>query len=557
MKQISVGLIFNVKDGSLQKIKKELDSINKNSANELYALELELHEQKMEHIQEYSKTYKDLQSDIQSALNEDIQSIFNGNVHYFRSLINELFSSLQSVITKGFATSISAAFMESSVIESMNKSLASAIDGLGSNGAVGGIIGKATGLQIGQSSLGEVVGDALAGFGIASAVGGLVGSFISNNENAAKTQKYTQIGAAGGATTGAAIGSFVPVIGTSLGALVGGLVGGLGGTLFGSFNSTKLTTTAQGVELISKATKDNVNAREFADKKEVKKKWWGFQSNTSNWREHYNASSLALKGIQQSIRGYEYLLQDIGGGVKSLSIAKGDYKSYADILNAGAKELIKSFYEAPHNALKEHLITPNINAIYSVWEEYAKSMNKQVSEALSESLTAFVSTGQSFQVWLYQFKDQSIEGLKYQEELARKQVDRILESLGASDVNIDNYLSYREEALKESFDPQTIEQINALGEALMQSADASKKYEEALKGENKTKLNMIDPFLQKVKKLEDYKLEQESSSEKLQVNMLTTLKSLLRVNQESLEVSQAEATSPNPSPLFKRDSMNS
>lgn len=124
-------------------------------------------------------------------------------------------------------------------------------------------------------------------------------------------------------------------------------------------------------------------------------------------------------------------------------------------------------------------------------------------------------------------------------------------------MNIDNYLSYREEALKESFDPQTIEQINALGEALMQSADASKKYEEALKGENKTKLNMIDPFLQKVKKLEDYKLEQESSSEKLQVNMLTTLKSLLRVNQESLEVSQAEATSPNPSPLFKRDSMNS
>ena len=78
-----------------------------------------------------------------------------------------------------------------------------------------------------------------------------------------------------------------------------------------------------------------------------------------------------------------------------------------------------------------------------------------------------------------------------------------------------------------------------------------------VKDESKTKLHLIDPFLQKVKKLEDYKLEQESSSEKLQVNMLTTLKSLLRVNQESLEVSQAEATSPNPSPLLKRDSINS
>lgn len=550
MKQISVKFTFNVKDGSLQKIKKELDSINKNSANELYALELKLHEQKMEYIQEYSKAYKDLQSDMQSALNEDMQSIFNGNVHYFRSLINELFSSLQSVITKGFATSISAAFMESRVIESMNKSIASAIDGsLFSN-----LFDKNRIVNVQKEDwhLSEVVGAAFAGFGIGNVAGGLVGNFSSDKENTAKTQKYTQIGA----MAGTAIGSFIPVIGTAAGAVLGGLVGGIGGALVGSFDSTKLTTT-KGVELISKATKDNVNAREFVDKKEVKKKWWGLQSNTSNWKEYHNASSLTLKGIQQSIRGYEYLLQDIGGGVKSLSIAKGDYKSYADILNAGAKGLIKSFYESPHNALKEHLITPNINKIYNMWADYAKSMNKQISEALSESLTAFVSTGQNFQVWLYTFKGQTSEAARYSAELAALQVERLQESLGASDVNIDNYLSYREEALRENFDPQTIERINALGEALMQSADASKKYEEALKGENKTKLNMIDPFLHKVKKLEDYKLEQESSSEKIQVNILTTLKSLLRVNQESLEVSQAGTSSPNPSPLFKRDSINS
>lgn len=548
MKQISIKFTFNVKDGSLQKIKKELDSINKNSANELYALELKLHEQKMEYIQEYSKAYKDLQSNMQSALNEDIQSIFNGNVHYFRSLINELFSSLQSVITKGFATSISAAFMESRVIESMNKSIASAIDGsLFSN-----LFDKNRIVNVQKEDwhLSEVVGAAFAGFGIGNVAGGLVGNFSSDKENAAKTQKYTQIGAAGGATTGAAIGSFVPVIGTAAGAVLGGLVGGIGGALVGSFDSKKLTTT-QGVELISKATKDNVNAREFVDKKEVKKKWWGLQNNTSNWREHYNASNLALKGIQQSIRGYEYLLQDIGGGVKSLSIAAGRYKDYDEILNTGAKELIRSFFEAPSKTLKSISPTPNINKIYNMWADYAKSVDKQVSEALSESLTAFVSTGQNFQSWLYTFKGQTSEAARYSAELAALQVERLQESLGVSDVNIDNYLSYREEALRENFDPQTIERINALGEALMQSADASKKYEEALKGENKTKLNMIDPFLHKVKKLEDYKLEQESSSEKLQVNILTTLKSLLRVNQESLEVSQAGTSSPHPSPLLK------
>lgn len=550
MKQISVKFTFNVKDSSLQKIKKELDSINKNSANELYALELKLHEQKMEYIQEYSKAYKDLQSDMQSALNEDIQSIFNGNVHYFRSLINELFSSLQSVITKGFATSISAAFMESRVIESMNKSIASAIDGsLFSN-----LFDKNRIVNVQKEDwhLSEVVGAAFAGFGIGNVAGGLVGNFSSDNENAAKTQKYTQIGAAGGATTGAAIGSFVPVIGTAAGAVLGGLVGGIGGALIGSFSSSKLTTKAKGVELVSKATKDNVSAREYADMQKDSKKYWVLRKPSKSWTEYYSASNIVLRNIREGIRGYEYLLQDIGGGVKSLSIAAGRYKDYDEILNTGAKELIKSFFEAPSKTLKSISPTPNINKIYNMWADYAKSVDKQVSEALSESLTAFVSTGQNFQSWLYTFKGQTSEAARYSAELAALQVERLQESLGASDVNIDNYLSYREEALRENFDPQTIERINALGEALMQSADASKKYEEALKGENKTKLNMIDPFLHKVKKLEDYKLEQESSSEKLQVNILTTLKSLLRVNQESLEVSQAGTSSPNPS-LYSRE----
>ena len=504
-------------------------------ANRLYEVELKLHEQKMRHIQEYSKTYEDLKSNINSALNENINNALNGKFVSLSNFGEDLFSSMQTSITKGFATSISAAFMESSVIESMNKSLASAIDGLGSNGAVGGIIGKATGLQIGESTLGEVAGDSLAGFGIASAVGGLVGNFISDKENAAKTQKYAQSGAAGGAAVGAAIGSFVPVIGTAVGALVGGLVGSIGGTLIGSFSSSKLTTKAKGVELTSKATKDNVSAREFADMQKDSKKWWGLKKSSKSWTEYYSASNIALRGIREGIRGYEYLLQDIGVGAQELSVAAGRYADYDSVLNAGAKELIKAFYNSPTRALKNTTITPNIDAIYSVWEEYAKSVNKQVSEALSESLSTFISTGQSFQNWLYTYNGQDDEAARYAAELAALQVERIQEGLGVSDVGIDNYLAYREEALKKSFDPHTIEQINALGEALMQSADASKKYEEALKGENKTKLNMIDPYLEANKKLEEINIQEKDTNEKLQVAMLTTLKQMLRVSQESLE----------------------
>ncbi len=362
-----------------QKIKSGQISIEQ--ANRLYEVELKLHEQKMRHIQEYSKTYEDLKSNINSALDENINNALNGKFVSLSNFGEDLFSSMQTSITKGFATSISAAFMESSVIESMNKSLASAIDGLGSDGAVGGIIGKATGLQIGESTLGEVAGDSLAGFGIASAAGGLVGNFISDKENAAKTQKYGQSGAAG-----AAIGSFVPVIGTAVGALVGGLVGSIGGALIGSFSSSKLTTKAKGVELISKATKDNVSAREFADMQKDSKKYWGLKKSSKSWTEYCSASNIALRNIREGIRGYEYLLEDIGGGVKEIVVRAGRYKDYDEILNAGAKELIKSFFEAPSKALKSTAPTPNTDAIYKVWEEYAKSVNKKVSEALSPRL---------------------------------------------------------------------------------------------------------------------------------------------------------------------------
>lgn len=516
-----------------QKIKSGQISIEQ--ANRLYEVELKLHEQKMRHIQEYSKTYEDLKSNINSALNENINNALNGKFVSLSNFGEDLFSSMQTSITKGFATSISAAFMESSVIESMNKSLASAIDGLGSNGAVGGIIGKATGLQIGESTLGEVAGDSLAGFGIASAAGGLVGNFISDKENAAKTQKYAQSGAAGGAAAGAAIGSFVPVIGTAVGALVGGLVGSIGGALIGSFSSSKLTTKAKGVELISKATKDNVSAREFADMQKDSKKYWGLKKSSKSWTEYYSASNIALRNIREGIRGYEYLLEDIGGGVKEIVVRAGRYKDYDEILNAGAKELIKSFFEAPSKALKSTAPTPNTDAIYKVWEEYAKSVNKKVSEALSESLNTFITTGQSFQTWLYTYKGEDAKAARYGAELAQMSLERLQEALGAADVNIDNYLSYREEALRENFDPHTIERINALGEALIQSADASKKYEEALKGENKTKLNMIDPYLEKAKKMAEIDERSKDTSEKLQVAMLSTLKQMLRVSQESLE----------------------
>lgn len=176
---------------------------------------------------------------------------------------------------------------------------------------------------------------------------------------------------------------------------------------------------------------------------------------------------------------------------------------------------------------------PDLSAVYNAWVSYARSVNKEVSEALSESLQKYVDSGNSFEAWKLEFEGKSVEAAKFNADLAKKQVDRILETLGAENVTIDNFMAFREEALKTSFDPQTIERINLLGEYLMSASEATKKYEEALKDETKTKLNLIDPFLNKARKLDETSTDNADTSEKLLVSILSTLKQSLRVSQEN------------------------
>lgn len=546
--------------------------IELSQVNALYAAENALHEQKMKHIQEYNVYAEQTMTSLNYNLSSALQGLMNGGgMHVFENMFKEA----QNSITQGFSNALSDAFMNSKVMESMQKSLGSVLEKITGEGGFLDKLFNSNGLG---GKISEALGSVMAGFGLGQAAGGLVGSFTSNEENKKQTQLGNTIGSAAGAGIGAIFG---PV-----GSIIGGVAGGILGSLIGSFSSTKTESIGKGVELTQRATKESINAREYEDFKTTKTSWWGLSKKESFHTNFYDANSRALKQIQNTLRAYEYALQDIGGSFASIGVDAGRYSSYADIANAGAKELIANFLDIPKTITEEYTTTslhrfhidiskgvqksiqdslgenqrlvmagftlgsqaigivettltreienPDLTAVYKVWEEYAKSVDKEVNEALLESLNSYINTGNNFQTWLYNFRGQESEALKFQAELAKQQVDRLMETLGASDINIDNYLEYREQAIKQSFDPDTIANINALGEALMASSDATKKYEEALKGENKTKLNMIDPFLAKTKKLEEIQQEKDTTQEKLSVQMLATLKQMLRVSQESL-----------------------
>lgn len=510
-------------------IQKKLQSgeISLEQANALYAVEERAHEAKMRQIAEYSEAYENLRRNIDNALEENIANALTGKFSSTKDFFKDLFDSMQTSFTQGLAQSMAQAIMSAEVMESFTKTFSTAIEGVSSlfGGAEGGIANVAGANE--QSTFTQGFGSALAG----AVTGYSFGNMVYNSMNAGYTSKGDKwrnagIGASAlaGGSAGAYVGSAFGPWGTAIGGLIGGVVGGISSALgFAAFGQ-KLEQTGQGIQLWSKGTKDSLNASLYADMKETTKKWW--KKSTKEWTQYYAADEVSLRSVRSVLASYEYLLEDIGGGVKEISIAAGRYNDYVSLANTGAKALINAFLSG---------LNVDTNAIYSVWASYASSVNKSVSEALSESLQKYVDTGNTFEAWKLEFEGKSAEALKLQANLANKQVDRLLETLGANDITIDNYLNYREQALRQSFDPQTIENINALGEYLMNAAQASKKYEEALKEESKTKLNLIDPFLNKAKKVDEIQTSNADTSEKLLVQILSTLKQTLRLNQESQE----------------------
>ena len=480
----------------------------------------------MKNIAEYSAAYENLKSNINSALEENITNALTGKFSSTKDFFKDLFSSMQISFTQGLAQSMAQALMSSQVMEGFTKTFSTAIEGVSSlfgGGATGGlanVAGEASGTS-GAQLFGSVAAGAVTGFSF--------GNMVYNSVNdgfTSKADKWRNAGigvsALAGAGGGAAIGSFAGPVGTAIGSVVGGIVGGVSAALgFAAFGS-KLEQTGQGLQLWAKATKDDLNASLYADMKQTTKKWW--RKSSKEWTEYYAADTQSLINVRNAFRSYEWFLQDLGVGVKEIAVSAGRYGDYVSVANAGARAFINAYLAG---------LNVDTNAIYNAWASYASSVNKSVSEALSESLQKYIDSGNSFEAWKLEFEGKSVEAAKFNADLAKKQVDRILETLGAENVTIDNFMAFREEALKTSFDPQTIERINLLGEHLMSASEASKKYEEALKDETKTKLNLIDPFLSKARKLDEISTDNADTSEKLLVSILSTLKQSLRVSQEN------------------------
>ncbi len=506
----------------------------------------------MKQISEYSQTYENLKKNIDSALENNIQNALTGKFSNTKDFFKDLFSSMQQSFTQGLAQSMAQAIMSNAVMEAFTHTFSDAmesISGAFGDNVAGGLAG-ASGVEGGTgSAVMGFIGQSAAGATAGYTLGGMLENALITDGYESTVVKNTKALRAGMSVGGAAIGA---AIGGPVGALIGGTIGGVASSLISSFKTQKISQTAQGVQLWDTATKEHISGSLYSDMKKTTKSWWGLSKKTTRWTDYASTDLQSMRVIQTTLRSYEYLLEDIGAGFKEISVSAGRYSSYADIANRGAKSVIAAYLGLDEYVKETYTRTltffgrtfslgqatrwvenSQLNAIYNVWASYAKSVNKEVSEALAESLQAYVDTGNTFEAWKLEFEGKGTEALEFAADLANQQVERILETLGAKDVTIDNYLQFREEMLKKSFDPQTIEYLNTLGEYLMSAAEATQKYEDALKEETKTKLNLIDPFLAKTAKIDDFAASNADSQEKISISILSTLKQMLRIEQEN------------------------
>ena len=385
-----------------------------------------------------------------------------------------------------------------------------------------------TGIVAGQGGWGSMAG-ASAGIG-QMAVGGLVGygvGTLGDKLFGADTQAGN-LGALGGAI-GTAI---LPGLGTAIGAGLGSVIGGM-------FGSTKVTDT--GILFNSLSSYNNFDALSYVDKE--KSSWFSSSSSTDtsalgkdveerinsvfhtydyllNQLEIFN-SNLAITGgkysqdsfIDEIARSFlgtitgggkedikSSLLKQVEGLTDPMDIAnilyKGlfgrlpeefnngsgvDYEYFVNALNSlGTEGIINNLIargtaETLNSSLKQS------NELLDVWKKYAKSVDKNVMETLSEAFGEYTTKKRSFDIWRSSSYGDDIGALGKKKDYALQDLKFTLDSVGDSTITVDNYLERMNEALRGNPTPQVLQDWENLGDALIKASDSVKAFQDAVR----------------------------------------------------------------------------
>lgn len=307
--------------------------------------------------------------------------------------------------------------------------------------------GAFTSTTVGAGLSGTLMGG-LAGYGVGS-----LGDKIFGASTYAGTT-----GAIGGSLGG--LGGALGLWGGPIGIIAGSIIGSVLGGIFG-----KTKVTGSGV-VIGTSTADDASGSYYTSYK--KKSWFSSKS----WTDYTPFTDEEIKAIEQSIGVYDYLLKQLGD-YQDLVVEGGTFSSLQQFLDTN---VVKAFLVS---------INPsNLDTIYQSWTDYAAEIDKTITEALVTAVSGYTTYKRGYTEWF--LGSGTTEQLAFTANYLQKDFEALASSLGASSVTVDNFLSMYDAAIKNNFTQDTIEAWASLGDALMKSTEATKKYQNALNALNAT-----------------------------------------------------------------------
>ncbi len=276
---------------------------------------------------------------------------------------------------------------------------------------------------------------------------------------------------------GGAIGSFAGPVGAIAGAVLGSVIGGL-------FGST--TKTVDSGLFFQNDTTSNSGLNSIENYKDTEKKSWFGDGAKSAYSAITDSQKKDIEGIFKS---YDYLLNQLGSTKNIVlkasrytaetfqdEIAKGFLATYMGIEQHASEYL----YSRNGVVFTKYNDTEEMTKIYNMWSEYAKSVDKTVMQALTDSVNTYIQSNRDFTIWELERSGNTTEALRQKAQWLQDDFANLENMMGVTGITVENFTSMYSDAVKDSLDPTTITQWQSLGSALQSATDAQDSYTKAL-----------------------------------------------------------------------------
>jgi hypothetical protein len=345
----------------------------------------------------------------------------------------------------------------------------------GINPYLGEFFGGSANVLGGGTSLSGSIASSAGGFVTAGMEGyfiGLLGDMLFGADTKAPT--YGAIGAA--------IGSVVPVIGTILGGIIGSVIGGF-------FGSTKLTNT--GYSALDTVSFDTLSGDNFKRFNEYTTKSW-FDKDIDY--SYFNMTASEMEQIKAVFSSLDFVASQIGDFKVELYAGKYTAKGLDETLGA---DFILNYIKVPQeiindavsyaiketssygtqeyqDALNDYTFENFAQPMVQIWLDYAKAVDKTVTEVIIEEVSKMVDSIRTFDVWALNYQDETgIESAKYIQEYLATDYNALLSSYGIDNfLSVEDFQDQRDKALKENFTATEIAKWDALSNSYMAYIDA-------------------------------------------------------------------------------------